>query len=208
MLSSPARNLRATAQSEGEGSQAPVCAVLLPGGESCSSRTRGQTFPAGRLARARRRRLPCAKSRAPSSSAPHGRLMVPRPTPALPAGRGSRRLPRDARRKESAKVPGGEVSRSTATGARCKSPSGRCCLQCCGSRSRPARGPGGGCPGPGRPAPRAAAPATATAPGPASSAGPAPSSPRPPPPGPQTPPAGASRSVPAPLQAAPTFLAL
>lgn len=49
----------------------------------------------GRSERARRHSLPCAQSRAPTSSAPHSRLMVPRPPPALPAGRGSRRLPRD-----------------------------------------------------------------------------------------------------------------
>lgn len=75
------------------GSQAPACAVSLPGGESCSGQTQGQTFPVARSARALRRSLPCAQSRAPSSSAPHHRLMVLRPPPALPAGPGVPRAP-------------------------------------------------------------------------------------------------------------------
>lgn len=184
MLLSAARNLGVTARSQGKGSQAPACAVRLSEGESCSSRTHGQTSPEGRLARARRRRLPCAQSRAPSSSAPHGRLMVPRQPPALPAGRGSRRRPRDERQRETAEGPR-RGSVPVHGGGRALLVAPRPLLPPVLPEPKPPRqGTGRGCPGPGCPAPRAAAPATATAPGPAPSAGPAPSRPRPPPLGP------------------------
>lgn len=198
---SPARHRRAAAGAAGAGLRP---GRRRPAPASCAPRggTRGPTFPGGR-----RRRLPCAQSRAPSSSsssssAPRGRLMVPPRPPALPAARGSRWLPRDAwRRVPAGKRPGPprwaqRASRSPASG----------CLQCRRSRSRSARGPGGGVPGPATPPPAPQPPPRPPRLVPPL-AGPAPSRPRPPPPGPRIPPAGASRAGPAPLQAAPTFLA-
>lgn len=94
VLPAPARSLRATAGTEGAGSRARPAPS---GSRDLSSAAAG---PRDKLSpEAGRRRLPCAQSRAPSSSAPHGRLMVPPPPPALPAARGSRWLPRDARRR-------------------------------------------------------------------------------------------------------------
>lgn len=148
-----------------------------------------------------------------------GRQAAARPTAAswccgrrrrsLPAGgpAGSRGT---VRRRESAEGPGGEASRSAAAGVPRKSPYGRCCLQCCRSRSRPARGPGGGVPGQAAPppAPQPPPPPPRLVPPPAPGR-PLPAlGPRPPVPGPRPPPASASCAGPAPLQAAPTFLVL
>lgn len=157
--------------------------------------------------RAQRRRLPCAQSRTPSSSAPQGRLMVLRPSPALPDGLGSRGVPplgfgRTLRLRESAEDPRREASRSVEAGTRRKSLSSRCCLQYCRSQSLPTRGPGEGVPGrPQLPPPplRLVPPPAPVRPLPALSL-------RPPVPGPH--PLSTPACGPSPLRAVPTFLAL
>lgn len=188
MLPSPARNLwAAAARTVSEGSQAQ------PAPSRSRDRSSAAAGPGDKLSPgAGRRRLPCAQSRAPSSSAPHGRLMVPPPRPPRSPPPGG---PAGSRGARGGGSPRGSVRvrRGGRRSPRVALLSGLCCLQCSPSRSRSARGQGGGVPGPATPppAPQPPPPPPRLVPPPAS---PAPSRPRPPPPGPRIPPAGASSS--------------
>lgn len=134
-----------------------------------------------------------------------GRQAAARPTAAswcrrrrrrsLPAG-GPAGSCGTARRRVSTEGPLWEASRSTVAGAPRKSPSGRCRLQCCRSRSRPTRESGAGVPGraaqprpapPPAPQPPPRPPGLVPPPAPArplSALGPRPPVPRPQPPAP------------------------
>ena len=112
--------------------------------ESCSGRSPGTNFPGWRVrASAAAPLTVCAEQGAKQQRAarpPHGAAAG---APCRPGGSaGSRGT---ARRRVSAEAPrSGAASRSTAAGAPRRSPPACCCLQCGPSRSRPARGPGGG----------------------------------------------------------------